>query len=293
MNRIRIYRIIIFLLAAVVLAETVWIVRNVPDRTAENWDFDTDTEIAGAFEDALEDGRIQVWYQPIVSPDTGETAGAEALSRWKEGEEYISPSVFIAALEESGQVVQLDKHVFETVCALQKQRMDAGEQLFPISVNLSVLSVMQENIVSEYTEILRSYGLPDGCVSVEVTETLDADKETSEAAAQAFHENGFYVEIDDFGAGYAAYANLAAIPYDILKIDKSLIDQIGTERGNTLIDSLTEMAADLHMTVIAEGVETAEQAAYLKEKGSLIQGYYYSRPLPPDEFDLYLHSSHD
>ena len=290
MNRVRSQRIILLILVLVVLAETAWILRQRgAGGPAERWDFAIDTELSEDFGKALADGRIEVWFQPIVNPGSKETVGAEALSRWRDGDGFFSPSVFIPALEETGQIRDLDRHVFKTVCAFQKERSEAGAELFPVSVNLSVVSSMQEGIVSEYEEILRASGLPAGCVNIEVTESLDADREVLSQVVHDFHAAGFLVEIDDFGAGYASYANLAVIPYDILKIDKSLIDEIGSDRGDRLIRDLIRLAKDFGLRTIAEGVETAAQAEYLHSVGcDAIQGYYYSRPLPPHDFADYL-----
>lgn len=297
MKQLRLYKYIILILAIAVLAETAWILRErggKAGRPEENWDFAIDTELSDDFDKALSDGRIEVWYQPVTDPASNQIVGAEALSRWKDGDSFVSPSVFIPALEETGQIRELDRNVFMTVCAFQKERVEAGSELFPVSVNLSVVSSMQEGIVSEYGEILKAAGLPSGCVSIEVTESLDTDKETMAEVVKAFQSAGFPVAIDDFGAGYASYANLALIPYDILKIDKSLIDEIGTDRGNRLIRHLLRMTNEFSMATVAEGVETAAQAEYLKAAGcGAIQGYFYSPPLRPNEFTDYVKSNTD
>ena len=292
MNRVKLQRIIILILCIVVLVETIWLLRETvrrSDEPKENWDFAIDTELSEKFGKALSDGSIEVWFQPIVSPYSREVVGAEALSRWRDGEDFISPAVFVPTLEESGQIRELDRHVFMTACEFQKERSEAGMELFPISVNLSVVSSMWEGIVSEYVDIFNATGLPAGCINIEVTESLDADREVLSGVVRDFQAAGFLVEIDDFGAGYAAYVNLAVIPYDVLKIDKSLIDEIGSDRGNRLIIDLIRLAKDFDMRTIAEGVETAEQVNYLQTAGcDAIQGYYYSRPLPPYDFADYL-----
>ncbi len=255
----------------------------------DDMDFAYDLELSEQFPEALENGEIQVWFQPIIDPATGEVCGTEALSRWIRGEEFISPSVFVMTLEATGQVVDLDRHVFETVCQLQKKRLAGGERIFPISVNLSPISAMQEDAAETYAAIFQEAGIPDGCVRVEVTESLEMDGETLAAVVEAFHGKGFPVEIDDFGAGYASYANLVGTDYDVLKIDKSLTDGIGSPDGELVLDSLITLAHSLEMEVIAEGVETENQVAYLRENGcDAIQGYYYSKPLPPDDYAAFL-----
>lgn len=292
MKRITLYRICIIILLAALIVETGWILngkRIGREAQTEEWDFEIDTELSEKFESALEDGSIEVWFQPIVDAKTEKTAGAEALSKWKDGDGYISAGVFIPVLEETGQVAELDKNALRQACRLQKERLDAGLDLFPISVNLSVVTLMREETVSEYKEIFESFQIPEGCINVEVTESLDSDKEQLAKVVDGFHEAGFAVEIDDFGSGYAAYGNLAVIPYDILKIDKSVVDEIGSERGNILVRELLALAADLGMSVTAEGVETKEQAEFLRDAGcDAIQGFYYAKSMPEADFLSYL-----
>lgn len=169
--------------------------------------------------------------------------------------------------------------------------MEKGEELFPITVNLSVLSLMKEDIVEEYAAYYKESGLDQGLVNIEVTESLDTDKKILIDVVKGFQEAGFHVEIDDFGAGYASYENLSVVPYDVIKFDKSLIDQIENEKGKRILSDLIAMAKDFGMTTIAEGVETQAQMELLKEMEiDGIQGYYYSRPLPQNEFESFIES---
>nr|MBQ4454742.1 EAL domain-containing protein [Clostridia bacterium] len=291
-NKNHLLIVIITVLSILLCIETIWIVKRVASEKhtkADNWDYDIEGDISHNFETALSDGSIEVWFQPIVDPESDEVIGAEALSRWSDGDDYISPAVFVPALEATGQVKDLDKNVFVKACELQKERLGNGNIIFPISVNLSVASSMQDGIADSYNEIFESYGLPDGCINIELTESIDGDSKALAEVVDAFHENGFLVEIDDFGAGYAAYSNLSSIEYDILKIDKSIIDEIGTKSGSEIAGSVIDMAHELGMKIIAEGVETKEQEEILKTmECDAVQGYYYSKPLPHDEFCKYL-----
>ncbi len=291
MKNRKLYIAVIAILLIVIAAENAWLIagRRYPVSPQDEWDFDIDAEISAGFETALRDGSIEVWFQPIVDPATGEMVGAEALSRWRDGDGFISPSVFVSVLESTGQVTELDRNVLIKACEFQLGRLEAGKALFPISVNMSVASAMQDGIVDEYRDTLMQYSLPADCINIEVTESLDSDTDTIPAVVSDLREAGFRVEIDDFGAGYAAYSNLALITYDLLKIDKSLIDAIGTEKGDLLVRDLIGLAEDLGMKVIAEGVETEAQADYLRSLGCFgIQGYYYSKPLPALEFTEFL-----
>ena len=271
----RTYQIIIAILTILLLLETVCLFQRrkedapVDGNESEN-EIVVDAYISEHFEEALQDGSIQVWYQPIIDPKTDEIVSGEALSRWKDKEEYISPSVF---------------------CSFQKKQMEKGKDLFPIAVNLSVLSLMKEDIVEEYAAYYKESGLDQGLVNIEVTESLDTDKKILMDVVKGFQEAGFHVEIDDFGAGYASYENLSVVPYDVIKFDKSLIDQIENEKGKRILSDLIAMAKDFGMTTIAEGVETQVQMELLKEMEiDGIQGYYYSRPLPQNEFESFIES---
>ena len=282
---------IIGILIILVLSEAAWIytlsirIRN----ENEEWDFSLDTELSEHFDSALESGEIEVWFQPIAEAGSLELWGSEALSRWKKDGEYISPSVFISILEDSGQIVALDEHVFKTVCEIQEKRIREGKELFPISVNLSGISLQSEGIAQRYENICGTHHVPEKYISIEITETVDADPGIVEEVAREFSSYGFTIEMDDFGAGYASFANLAMIDYSVLKIDKSLVDMIGTERGEAVIKEVIELAHSLGMTVIAEGVEREDQVTFLHENGcDAIQGYVYSRPLPLEEWELFV-----
>ncbi len=292
----RTYQIIIAILTILLLLETVCLFQRrkedapVNGNESEN-EIVVDAYISEHFKEALQDGSIQVWYQPIIDPKTDEIVSGEALSRWKDKEEYISPSVFVSELEASGQIVELDKNVFLNACSFQKKQIEKGRDLFPIAVNLSVLSLMKEDIVEEYAAYYKECGLEQGFVNIEVTESLDTDKKILIDVVNGFREAGFHVEIDDFGAGYASYENLSVVPYDVIKFDKSLIDQIENEKGKRILSDLIAMAKDFGMTTIAEGVETQVQMELLKEMEiDGIQGYYYSRPLPQNEFESFIES---
>ena len=126
-------------------------------------------------------------------------------------------------------------------------------------------------------------------VSIEITESADLDSDLLKETVSDFHNAGFLVEIDDFGSGYNSLSDLVDIHYDVLKIDKSLIDEVGSERGNVLISDIVKLAKDLNMGIIAEGVETKDQVEFLKElKSNGIQGYYYSKNLSRDDFIKYI-----
>ena len=290
MSKTKINRAVIIILTFIVLCESIWIIRWTRNNeiVKDESDQSVERELSYSFKKALNEGKIEVWYQPIVDPVTEKVNAAEALSRWKDEDGYISPAVFIPALEESGQIKELDRNVFTQACDFQKERLSQGKELFPVSVNLSTGSIT-DSVVSEYKEIYDSFGLPEKMVSIEITESADLDSDLLKETVNDFHNAGFIVEIDDFGTGYNSLADLSDIHYDILKIDKSLIDEIGSERGNVLVSDVVRLAKDLNMGVIAEGVETEDQVEFIRElECNGIQGYYYSKNLSRDDFIKYL-----
>ncbi len=290
LNKTKIYRAVIIILAFIVLCESIWIFRWTRNNQVVKDDSDqsVERELSYTFKKALSEGKIEVWFQPIVDPVTEKTNGAEALSRWKSDDGYISPGDFIPALEESGQIKELDRNAFTQACDFQRECMTEGKDLFPISVNLSTGSIT-DSVVSEYKDIYDSFGLPEKMVSIEITESADLDSDLLKETVSDFHNSGFLVEIDDFGSGYNSLSDLVDIHYDVLKIDKSLIDEVGNERGNVLISDIVKLAKDLNMGIIAEGVETKDQVEFLKElKCNGIQGYYYSKNLSRDDFIKYI-----
>lgn len=239
------------------------------------------------FESALTGRCFQVWYQPKYDPNSGVAVGAEALVRWKkdDGKQYM-PSKFIPLFERNGLIVRLDEYMFQRVCEQQKKWLDEGKRVVPVSVNVSRATLCSPNIAEKYKKILDSCGLEAEYVQIEVTESAIAEDDMVLGLIRQFCEYGFKILIDDFGRGSSNLSVLKIQYIDNLKIDKSLIDGIGEKQGDILLSQTLQMAFALGLTVTAEGVETREQLAFLQEHGcSLVQGYYFSRPLPEEEYE--------
>lgn len=238
------------------------------------------------FDDAIRNEEFVVYLQPKYSTDTEEIVGAEALVRWKrEDGTMVPPGEFIPIYERDGLIVRLDEYVFKKVCELQKKQMKAGGKLLPISVNLSRASIHSENMIFRYVRIVEENGVPFSVVPIELTETAALYnvqvKELTEKMVQA----GFELHMDDFGSGYSSLTSLNQLPFDTLKLDKSLIDYVENSRGCEVIRHTIALAHSLGMQVLAEGVEKADQVKILKTLDcDEIQGFYYSRPLPLEEF---------
>lgn len=243
-------------------------------------------QMEDAFETSIRNQRFEVWYQPKYNPDTEELVGAEALVRWRTSDgTLVSPTSFIPLFERNGMIRYLDEYVFRTVCIQQKQWLDEGRKVIPVSVNLSRASLYFQNVVERYQKMAEEIGVGPVYVPIEITESAALDDKSIRQLANCFYEAGFPLHIDDFGAGYSSFATLNIMHFDTLKLDKSLIDYIGNYGGDRLLEHTIALAKELGMHVTAEGVEHESQVAFLQKlKCDSIQGFYYSRPLPIEEF---------
>lgn len=215
--------------------------------------------------------------EPIHDARTGKIVLAEALTRWFSCEfGSVSPAKFIPVLEESGHITRLDSFVYHTVYELLEKRQKEGKRNVDIDVNLSRMDLMDKNIMDSILNDVKTSELSRGSVSYEITESAYAG--ISEAG------NRFLEEM------HAAGAKLLVDDFDILKLDMGFVRNIGLNRkNNNIIISLIEFAHRLDLKVIAEGVETKEQADFLRENGcDYFQGYYFSRPMPQEEFEALL-----
>lgn len=243
-------------------------------------------QMEDAFETSIRNKRFEVWYQPKYNPDTEELVGAEALVRWRNTDgTLVPPGVFIPLFERNGMIRYLDEYVFRTVCAQQKQWLEEGCAVIPVSVNLSRASLYFQNVVERYQTIAEEVSIDPAFVPIEITETAALDDKSIRQLADRFYAAGFPLHIDDFGSGYSSFATLNIMHFDTLKLDKSLIDYIGNYGGDRLLEHTVALAKELGMHVTAEGVENATQVAFLKHLNcDSIQGFYYSKPLPIQEF---------
>ncbi len=246
-------------------------------------------EVTGRLPAALRSGEIQVWYQPQVNYETGEITGAEALCRWKHSMRgWISPSNFIPALEEAGLVYDLDCFVWERVCKDIQRWNKAGEHK-SVSVNLSRADLTKNtNIPDHFLKLVKQYELTPDQLHIEITETAYVENpELLILMTKKFRDYGFRVEMDDFGSGYSSLNMLKELQVDRIKLDLYFLTETGdSEKSRVIISHMIKMTKALGMDIIAEGVEKEEQARFLYELGcSSMQGFYYHRPMPAEEFE--------
>jgi len=247
----------------------------------------TEQEILYSFEDALRDGHIVPYYQPQINHSTGRMVGAEALMRWHHlvlGTQC--PTKFIPVLEEHDLIYKADVYIFEEVCRFLRKCFDLGVSPVPISVNMSRCDIYHHDYVEVIECIRRKYEIPVRYLHVEITETSAiAGIELMTSAIEKLHAFGYIVEMDDFGSGYSSLNILKDLNVDVIKLDLGFLEGNVGGRGGIILSSVVQMAKWLDTPIISEGVETMEQADYMKSLGcNYIQGYLYSKPMPEDAF---------
>lgn len=242
--------------------------------------------------DAIKKKQFMMYLQPQIDCFTGAVVGAEALARWRNNDgEMISPDMFISVLEENGLITHLDYFIWEQACRKLKQWQMEGKGDRSISINISSKDFYMTDLYESITGLVRKYGVDPKMLKLEITETaIVLDVEEQMALVRKFQNFGFRVEMDDFGSGYSSLNSLKNISVDILKLDMKFMGECeNVERSNHIVKSMIDLAHSLDMPVIAEGVETKEQLDFLKSIGChVIQGYYYSRPLPIEEFEEFM-----
>jgi EAL domain-containing protein (putative c-di-GMP-specific phosphodiesterase class I) len=237
---------------------------------------------------ALDKNEFELFYQPKVDVHTGRIIGAEALIRWNHPDMgLVSPTRFIPMAEEIGLIVPIGNWVIRTACAQNRAWQDAGLPEISISVNLSARQFNQEGLVQSVADTLDSMGLEARHLELELTESMVMN--SADLFISKLHELenlGVQLSIDDFGTGYSSLSYLKRFPLHHLKIDQSFVRDIATDADDAAITStVISLGHSLNLRVIAEGVETEEQVAFLREhQCDEMQGYFFSRPLPAQEF---------
>ena len=248
------------------------------------------------FKPSLESGRFMVFFQPKfdIRPDKPILASAEALVRWDHPKlGMISPGVFIPLLEDNGLILELDQFVWRKAAEQIRDWKDRLGYAVPVSVNVSRIDMLTPNLKQIFKDILETYNLEPENLVLEITEsayTGDSDQVISTAKELRGMGVGFRIEMDDFGTGYSSLGMLSHLPIDALKLDMSFVrSAFGATRDVRMIELIIDIADYLHVPVVAEGVETEEQYLTLKAMGcDYVQGYYFSKPVPPQAFDRFL-----
>lgn len=247
-------------------------------------------KLAGELQEGIAKEQFKVYYQPVIDTKTGKIVSAEALIRWIHPDKgFISPALFIPALEENGHISELDFYVLKKVWQFINDRCENNKFVVPISVNLSWMDfydeIMMEKILKEMDRF-RENGR-EHMARFEITETsYAAIRENRSGILESLRIKNAKILLDDFGSGFSSFGMLQDYDFDILKIDMSFIRKIGENpKTKSIVHSIIGMAHEIGIKTVAEGVETEEQVSFLRQSGcDYIQGYYYSKPLPEEEF---------
>ena len=248
-------------------------------------------QLLSEMDTAIAEEQFLVYFQPQYNYDTKELVGAEALVRWKHPQKgMIPPDRFIPLYEQRGFIFELDRYIWNRVCRQLRAWLDMGIRIPKVSVNVSRRDLLHPQFVDVLRNLLKTYRLSPALLGLEITES--AYMENSHQliqAANALREAGFSIEIDDFGSGYSCLNTLRDVPVDLLKLDMKFLFSEHSDRGGRILSSIVRMAHSLDLPVLAEGVETRQQADYLKSINCLLmQGYYFAKPLPAEEFERLL-----
>ncbi len=249
-----------------------------------------EVKILSEVQESLKKGEFTFYVQPQCDIYTGKIVGGESLVRWKHGEKgLISPGIFVPILEKNGFIADLDRYVWDKVCQWLRSWIDRGFQPVPISVNVSRTDIFSLDVPAYLQELLRKYDLPSRLLKIEVTESAYAESNDKIIrTVKQLRDANFLVMMDDFGSGYSSLNMLKSVSVDVLKIDMRFldIDENEEEKGIGILESVVNMARQMRMPIVVEGVETQKQENFLLKMGCrYMQGYYYYRPMPIEDFE--------
>ena len=247
-------------------------------------------QLEAALSRAIERDELVLHFQPRVEAHGGRTASVEALLRWnRNGQGLVPPGEFIPAAERSGLILSLGNWVIDQACRQMRVWRDQGVDIPCVAVNVAARQFAVGNLDVVVRQTLRKHQIPPDCLELELTESmLMEQRDATVSMLRRLKSIGVKLSLDDFGTGYSSLGYLQRFPIDALKIDKSFVQAIGHgPDGAAIVDAVISLAHRLHLHVVAEGVETAEQCAYLRQQGcDELQGYYFSPPLPAEELHI-------
>ena len=247
-------------------------------------------------ESALEENEFEPWYQPIYNNTTGEMVGAEALVRWnnKRLKQVWAPDKFLPILEKNRFIHEVDKAIWEQICKKIKSWIKDGYKPVPVAINVSQIDLVEHDLVSELTGLIKKYEIPSRYIRVEIAESIfERDVQAIIAVAEKLINHGITVEIDGFGSAYSSLNILKDVPAQVLKIDVSFLSKTKkVKKTEIILKSIVGMAKLLNIDVIVEGVETKEQADFLESiQCEIMQGYWFAKPMCVEDFQRFLQRS--
>lgn len=247
------------------------------------------------FKTAIVEKQFKVYYQPICRSSDGLITSAEALIRWQHPTKgMISPGAFIPLFEKNGFISTLDRYVWDEVCSMQQSRLDQGLATVPVSVNVSRVEFYNPSLCDDIRNIAKKHNLSPDLLKIEITESAYADNPVQVLeAVKKLHTYGFSVLMDDFGSGYSSLNMLKDLPIDVLKIDMRFLDDLEkSKKASIVLESIIRLAKWMKLSVVSEGVETQKEWEYLRSvECDAVQGYYFYRPMPQEDFIALLDKS--
>lgn len=249
-------------------------------------------------QEALEREEFTFYVQPQCDISTGKIVGGESLVRWQHPKKgLISPGMFIPVLERNGCIANLDRYVWKRVCMWLREWMDKGHHPVPLSINVSRVDIFAMDVPAYLSELIQTYNIPPRLLKVEITESAYAESNDKIIrTVKQLQDADFLIMMDDFGSGYSSLNMLKSISVDVLKLDMRFLDinDQEEERGIGILESVVNMARQMSMPIIVEGVETKKQENYLLKMGCrYTQGYYYYKPMPIEEFEELIYDEHN
>lgn len=250
----------------------------------------SDLKMESLLRNALDENEFMLYYQPQFDVETEDLCGFEALIRWQSKElGMVSPTRFIPLAEENGLIVPIGQWVLEEACRQNVELQKQGFPSVPVSVNLSLRQFYQTNIVETIDQIIKKTGICPEHLMLEITETIAMQENVAIDVLDRLKSLGVLIAMDDFGTGYSSLKYLQNFSIDHIKIDKAFIDKLDTKQGKAIISAIIALGHNLDMKVVAEGVETPHQVKILRDLDcDIFQGYYFSRPLPPQDLIQHL-----
>lgn len=246
-------------------------------------------KVEQALRRAIDNEELMLYYQPKINLQTRKLEGMEALLRWSSEElGFVSPGEFIPIAEETGQIVAIGEWVMKTACVQNKQWHRAGYPKLPVSVNVSVRQLQQADFIHNVKKTLRETQLDASYLELEITESIMQNIDISTRILEELQKFGIKTSLDDFGTGYSSLHVLKELPIDIIKIDKTFVDDMLRPTDKSILKAIINIGLNLGLTVVLEGIEEEAQMAGLKEFPEVIgQGYLFGRPVPPNDFERF------
>jgi len=249
---------------------------------------DADYRILSEFQRALQDRELFIVLQPQCKTAGGKVVGAESLVRWRKPDgSLVPPGVFIPVLERYGFIPDLDKYVWEEVCAWQRSWLDAGRTPLPVSVNVSRIDIYTIDVPDYFDLLLEKYSLPVDVIKIEITESAYVDNNRVVDTVRRLREKGFLVLMDDFGSGYSSLNMLRNLNVDIIKLDAHFLRMNDEDRkGMQIMESVVNLARTMGVPIIVEGVETQEELDFITGLDcQYVQGFFFYRPMPVPDYE--------